>query len=360
MRVSAVEVIPYALRFAKPYVSARGALERREMALVRIATDEGADGLGEAVPLTLRGGAALGAVVAELRRAGAELAGAELDEGAVDPGPRRRLAAGLSAPATAALEIARLDLAGKLVGAPLWRLLGAARQAPVRCNATLSAGPADHVAAAAERWAELGFDSFKLKVGTGDDASLVEAVRRTLGPAARVRVDANGAWSAPEAAARLAAIEAAGIELAEQPAPTLEELAEVRAGTSIPIAADESVATAGDASHARKLGACDVATIKLAKVGGIGAARAIAGIVPSYLSSALDGPVGIAAAAHLAQVLPASEASYGLAHGLATQLLFADSVARTECEVRAGLLHLPEGPGLGVELDPTALMRARI
>jgi L-alanine-DL-glutamate epimerase-like enolase superfamily enzyme len=359
MRVRAVEVVPYALRFAEPYVSARGALERREMALIRIATDEGVEGLGEAVPLTLRGGAALGAVVTELREAGAALVGADLDQ--ADPGPPPgRLGVRLSAPAAAALEIARLDLAAKLVGVPLWRLLGAGRQAPVRCNATLSAGAPARVAAAAERWAELGFASFKLKVGAGDDVGQVAAVRSTLGRAARIRIDANGAWSAQAASARLGAIEAEGIELAEQPAATLEELAEVRARTTIPIAADESVASAADASRAAELGGCDLATIKLAKVGGIGAARRIAAIVPSYLSSALDGPVGIAAAAHLAQVLPASEATDGLAHGLATQLLFADTVAASQCEVRAGLLHPPDGPGLGVELDPAALERARI
>jgi L-alanine-DL-glutamate epimerase-like enolase superfamily enzyme len=354
MPISAVEVIPYALRFAEPYVSARGTIEQREMALIRLATDEGVEGLGEAVPLTLRGGAALDAVVAELREAGAALVGADLDS---DPGPPPF---GLSAPAAAALEIARLDLAAKLAGVPLWRLLGGERGAPVRCNATLSAGAPDRVAAAAERWAELGFASFKLKVGTGDDVGQVAAVRGALGPAARIRVDANGAWSAEAATARLGAIEAEGIELAEQPAATLEELAEVRARTTIPIAADESVASAADASRAAELGGCDLATIKLAKVGGIGAARRIAGIVPSYLSSALDGPVGIAAAAHLAQALPASEATDGLAHGLATQLLFADTIAASQCEVRGGLLHPPDGPGLGVELDPAALERARI
>jgi o-succinylbenzoate synthase len=357
MRVAAVEVIPYALRFAEPYVSARGAIERREMALVRIATDEGLEGLGEAVPLTLRGGASLDAVVGELQGAGAALVGADLGEDAREP---ETLGAGLSAPAAAALEVARLDLAARLAGVPLWRLLGAERAAPVHCNATLSAGPPDRVAATAERWAGLGFETFKLKVGTGDDVGQVATVRSAVGPAARIRVDANGAWSVSEAADRLAAIEAERIELAEQPAATLEELAEIRARTTIPIAADESVATAADATRATELGGCDLATIKLAKVGGIAVARRIAATVPSYLSSALDGPVGIAAAAHLAQVLPASEPTDGLAHGLATQLLFADTVATSQCELRAGLLHPPEGPGLGVVLDRAALERARI
>ena len=102
------------------------------------------------------------------------------------------------------------------------------------------------------------------------------------------------------------------------------------------------------------------ATVKLAKVGGVGSAREIAGVLPVYLSSALDGPVGIAAAAHLAQVLPGAGASAGLAHGLATQLLFAGTIASAECELRDGFLHLPEGAGLGVQIDERALERHRI
>ena len=76
-------------------------------------------------------------------------------------------------------------------------------------------------------------------------------------------------------------------------------------------------------------GACDCATVKLAKVGGLRAAMAIAAELPVYLSSALDGPVGIAAAGHLAQVLPDA----GLAHGLATANLFDEGVATREWEL---------------------------
>src|SRR6266542_5710145 len=60
MRITSVEAIPYALSFKEPYVTARGRLERREMVLVRARTDEGAEGLGDAVPLSLRGGSDVG------------------------------------------------------------------------------------------------------------------------------------------------------------------------------------------------------------------------------------------------------------------------------------------------------------
>jgi L-alanine-DL-glutamate epimerase-like enolase superfamily enzyme len=85
-------------------------------------------------------------------------------------------------------------------------------------------------------------------------------------------------------------------------------------------------------------------------------------VLPAYVSSALDGPVGIAAAAQVAQTLRAAApaGAIDLAHGLATQRLFSATVAATECELRDGMLHLPSGPGLGVEIDERALDQHRL
>lgn len=358
MKVTAVEAVPYALTFREPYVTARGRLERREMVLVRMRTDAGVDGLGEAVAMSLRGGADPAQLAREITELAApQLVGSDVDS---DPGRVAAVPAGLSPAASAALEIARLDLAAKLADAPLWQTLGAESAQPVPCNATLIAGPPATVAADATRWANQGFETFKLKVGVPGDVGQVEAVRGAVGARARLRVDANGVWTPQEAVIRLTAMERHGIELAEQPAGDLEDLAAVRNQTAIPIAADESVVDADDARRAIELGACQLVTVKLAKVGGIGPARAIADVLPVYLSSALDGPVGIAAAAHLAQVLRPAAPWAGLAHGLATQLLFADTIASVECEVRQAQLHLPSGAGLGVEIDEAALERCRI
>ena len=137
-------------------------------------------------------------------------------------------------------------------------------------------------------------------------------------------------------------------------------MAAVATATEIPIAADESVATGKQAARAARAGACELATVKLAKSGGVGGAAGIAKHLPVYLSSALDGPVGIAAAAHVARAIYRDSPDPGLAHGLATQALFADSIASRECELRDGSLHLPDAPGLGVEIDETALARLRI
>jgi L-alanine-DL-glutamate epimerase-like enolase superfamily enzyme len=355
VRLSSVEVIPYALPFAEPYVTARGVLTQREMVLLRVQDADGVVGLGEAVPLALRGGVGLREVVGELEGWG-----------------ETREVDGLSAPARCAVETALMDLQGRRVGK---RLGEGVRDEAVPCNATLVAGPPEAVAAEAERWARDGFTTFKLKLGAESapdrdiggpartrDVEQVRAVREALGSGARIRVDANEAWDLETARATLAALEPFEIELAEQPVKGLEAMAELAASTSIPLAADESVASLGEAEEAAALGACSYTGIKLSKVGGPEEALAIAGVLPAYVTSALDGPVGIAAAAQVA--LSLVEAGHPerlhFAHGLATQRLFASTIAAVECEVRDGLLHLPPGPGLGVEIDEEALQAHRI
>jgi len=352
VKIATVEVIPYALPFREPYVTARGRLEQREMVLLRLGSEEGLVGLGEAVPLSLRGGAALRQVVAELERLG--------ERDSLDEATLRGDAVALSPPARCAALTALLDLRGRKAAAEGTASPTAA--SPVECNATLVAGEPSAVAADALRWAEDGFTSFKLKLGTNEDIGQVIAVRRALGPEVRIRVDVNGAWSVPLAKLMMKALEPLDVELVEQPVASLEEAAEVAKGTRVPIAGDESIETPADAERAVALDACALTGLKLSKVGGPEAAIEIAEVLPAYVSSALDGPVGIAAAAQVAQTLSEGRGSNGaeLAHGLATQRLFSSTVAAVECELRGGMLHPPDGPGLGVEIDEAALKAHRI
>jgi L-alanine-DL-glutamate epimerase-like enolase superfamily enzyme len=321
------------------------------MVLLRLRSDDGLVGLGEAVPLSLRGGAALAQVVEELEALGGR---DSLDEATL-----RGDALALSPPARCAALTALLDLRGRR--APSEAESDSTLVQPIECNATLVAGEPAAVAADALAWAEDGFTSFKLKLGTGDDASQVRAVREAVGPEARIRVDANAAWDVDAAVRTLVELEPFDIELAEQPVASLEEAARVAPTTSIPIAGDESVETQADAERARDLNACALAGIKLSKVGGPEAAIEIAEVLPSFVSSALDGPVGIAAGAQVAQTLDAGTEGRGsLAHGLATQRLFSSTIASVECELQDGMLHSPAGPGLGVEIDEAALQAHRL
>lgn len=355
VQLASVEVIPYALPFGKPYVTARGVLGRREMVLLRVRDADGVVGLGEAVPLALRGGVSLAKVVGEL-------------EGWAE----RQVDEGLSAPSRCAVATARMDLLGRRAGDQ-----GGGEDEAVECNATLVAGDPEAVAADAEAWMAEGFTTFKLKLGaesvksgvehafsqTRDgDVEQVRAVREAVGPEARIRVDVNAAWELETAKRRLGELEPFGIELAEQPVATLEEMAELAAATSIPLAADESVASLAEAERAAAMAACAYTGIKLSKVGGHEAALQIADVLPAFITSALDGPVGIAAAAQVALSLAETSRPerLHLAHGLATQRLFAETIASVECELRDGMLHLPPGPGLGIEIDEEALQAHRL
>jgi o-succinylbenzoate synthase len=346
--IRAVEVIPYALPFREPYVTARGRLERRELILLRLTDADGLVGLGETTSLSLRGGRTVEAIAAELQG----LARMVDDE----PGgvSSSRLSRELGSPeAACAFATAIMDL-------ELRRHPPAEAPAQVPCNATLSAGPPGEVARSAEAWSEAGFGSFKLKVGGEGDVAQVEAVREVVGEDAKVRLDANGSWSAEQATGVLAEVEPLGIELCEQPVAGLEEMALVGAATEIPIAADESVTEPADARRAVELGACELATLKLAKVGGPVAAEHGEWGLPVYISSALEGPVGIAAAGRVAASMSAAGKTAGIAHGLATQLLFSETIAAVGPEIHDGALVLPEGPGLGVEIDADALRRHRL
>jgi o-succinylbenzoate synthase len=329
------------------------------MALLRVRSSDGLTGLGEAVPLSLRGGESLAEVVAQLEALGEAL----VEAGSWSASGSKRLAGALtnlSRPAACAVLTARLDLEARERRIPAWRAMGAKRAEPVACNATLPAGDPAETMARAEQWAADGFQAFKLKVGAGSDAGTVKALRAALGPGPRIRLDANGAWDLETAVRTLAECEPFDVELVEQPVESLRDMARLRHSSNIPVAADESVVTAADAERAVAMEACDLATVKLSKVGGHLDALEIAARLPVYLSSALDGPVGIAAAAHLAQVLRERDLDAGVAQGLATSRLFASTVGSCEAELRGAMLHVPDGHGLGVEIDDAALGRHRL
>jgi o-succinylbenzoate synthase len=161
--------------------------------------------------------------------------------------------------------------------------------------------------------------------GPGDDLARVEAVRDALGSGGSVRVDANGGWSVDEAVQRINALARFELEYVEQPCATVDELARVRRRVEVPIAADESIRTAGDPYRVKSRDAADIAVLKVQPLGGVRACLHIAERIglPVVVSSAVETSVGIAAGVALAAALP--ELPY--ACGLATvQLLRRDVV----------------------------------
>jgi O-succinylbenzoate synthase len=251
----------------------------------------------------------------------------------------------------AAEEIARLDLEARREERPV----GEPGAEAVPVNLTLAAGPPEELGVRAAEGLSAGYSTFKVKVGLPDDPDRVAAVREAIGSWPALRVDANGAWTVEEAVESIRALERYDLQFVEQPCQTLEELAEVRQRVSVPIAADEPIATADDVRAAAAAEACDVVNVKLAPSGGFTPARDALHAASelglgAFVSSTLDGPWGIAASLQLAAAERLS-----LACGLATLDLFDARIARVIPPPRNGVLAVPQGPGLGVVVDDDAL-----
>ena len=237
------------------------------------------------------------------------------------------------------VDAAQWDLAGRRAGQPVWQLLGAEDAPAVEVNATIAAPDRASAASAAAAARDAGYRCVKVKVGLGDDAGRLAAVRAAAGPEMAIRVDANGSWTVAEALAALRALEPVGIELCEQPAADVDACTAVASESPIPIALDES---APDALDDR---VCDAVCLKVARFAGISgvvfaARRARQAGYGVYLASMLDGPLGIAAALHAAAVVHPDYAC-----GLATLDLFEDRP--DPLPPSEGRIAVPTGPGLG-------------
>jgi O-succinylbenzoate synthase len=193
------------------------------------------------------------------------------------------------------------------------------------------------------------------------DIARVEAVRDALG-GGRIRVDANGAWDVDQAQRALGVLGRFGLEYAEQPCATLDEMAALRRRVDVPLAADESIRRAEDPLAVRAAGAADIVVLKVQPLGGVAAALRVAEAcgLPVVVSSAVETSVGLAAGVALAAALP--ELPY--ACGLATMNLLSGDVTASPLAEEGGTLPVAR-PGVDAqrlaafEADP-APWRARL
>jgi L-alanine-DL-glutamate epimerase-like enolase superfamily enzyme len=337
----AVETVRLPLRV--PLRAAWGELAERELLRVRVEFGDGDYGDGEAAPLEPYDGVSLAAVRAALDAYAGVLARAE---------PRTTHAELLAACASerplpqalAAIDLALWDRAGRRTGFPVAQLIAAGAARSVAVNASLGAEDRSGAATAAAAAVAAGFRCVKVKVGVGDDAARVAAVRAAAGDDIAIRVDANGAWDTPdEALANLHALAPAGIELCEEPVHGVRAMKEVRARSPVPVAMDETAAEHG----APASGAADAVCLKISRCGGISgllrdARAARAATMKVYVASSWDGPLGIAAGVHAAAGLRASgPVAYC---GLATLSAF-DGFEEV-LAASAGEIAVPDGPGL--------------
>lgn len=358
MKVTGVSWTSFRLPLRAPFRTARGTFTHREGIVLRLCTDAGVVGLGEASPHPASGAGGLRELEEALASLAPRLLGLRVE--CLEPSPGPDILPALAC----ALDTAVLDALARVRGLSVARLLSESVRASVPVNATIAAESDQGAATEAAAAREAGFRCVKLKVGMArsleDERRKVAAVRASLGREIALRLDANGAWDAERAVLAIRSLAEFGLELVEEPvAPgDLEGLARVRAACGVPIAADEDVTGAASARLILEAGAADCLVLKPMVVGGLRLAMQIAAMAraagaAAIVTTTLDGGVGTAAALHLAAALPAK----GPAHGLATGSLLAADVVARPLAVRAGRMALPEGPGLGVELEEEALAR---
>ncbi|MFI5561360.1 o-succinylbenzoate synthase [Amycolatopsis japonica] len=179
------------------------------------------------------------------------------------------------------------------------------------------------------------------RVSLAEDCARVEAVRAALGPRGAVRVDANMAWDVDTAVKAIGELDraAGGLEYAEQPCPSIDELAAVRRRVGVRIAADESIRRAEDPLKVAVAGAADVAVLKVAPLGGVRRALEVAEAcgLPCVVSSAVETSVGLAAGLALAGALPTLD----FACGLGTMSLLTGDVCGESLSPVDGRLPVP-------------------
>jgi L-alanine-DL-glutamate epimerase-like enolase superfamily enzyme len=318
-------------------------VSEREVLAVSLTDEDGVTGYGEAAPLEAYDGVSIARVEQALERyrpvveAASTMNGAEIVDACrrVDDLPE----------AFAAIDLALWDRAGRRANRPVASLITDTPAGAVSVNATLSAVDRAGAGEQARQAVEAGFGCLKVKVGVGDDAGRLAAVRAFAGPEVHLRVDANGAWDVEGAVGAIEALSPCGLELVEEPVHGLSRVREVRERVATRVSIDETAAEHG----ALTAGVADAVCLKISRCGGIGGLLAAATLVRAsgaepYVASTLDGPLGVAAGIHAAAAL----ASRGPlpACGLATLGMF-DGIANPLAPVR-GEIAVPAAPGLGV------------
>jgi muconate cycloisomerase len=277
--------------------------------------------------------------------------------------------------AKCAIDIALHDAWGKIVGQPIYKLLGGAVRVAVPVAHMI--GLMDETEALREGAGAVadGVRSLQIKGGVDleRDVRLSGALRKELGQAVTLRLDANQGYRNPKfAVAAVRRLADVGIDFVEQPTTGLPYMAEVTAASPIPIIADESCWDIADALDLTVARGADCISIYLAKAGGfVGASRvaqvASARLMPCDVNGSIESAIGTAANVHFALSQPAVELGAVIAisapadrhpHRIAGRY-YEDDVLAEPMAVRDGAILPLDGPGLGIVVDEAKLARYR-
>ncbi|MCX6572291.1 MAG: dipeptide epimerase [Candidatus Aminicenantes bacterium] len=354
LKITDVEIFLFDIPLTSPFRIAIGEMKAANDLLIRIRTDQGVVGLGEACPFPPITGETQATNAAAARSIRDMLIGK--DPLAIDALLREIGPLVHSNPsAVAAFDMALHDILGKVAGLPLFRLLGGTKNT-FETDITTSLDTLENMTAESKKYADMGYKTLKVKVGLDpdEDFARLSAIRAAIGHGVAIRIDANQGWTVPQAVYALRKMEPLAIQFCEQPvlASDTAGLKAVRSQSPIAIMADEALFGPADAIKLIRAEACDTFNIKVMKAGGLLNSIRIAHIADAanmrcMVGCMLESKLALTAAAHVV----ASQAN----------IVYADLDGNSDhvtdpiidgITVKAGVLTLPEKPGLGCDVDP--------
>lgn len=361
MRIRSVEAIPIQTTFKETF--RYGTTERKDCAnvIVRLVTDDGLVGYGEATPQAAFTTETQASIVEAIEQVAARsLVGRD----AVDPvvlitGLARQLP---RAPFTlTAVDLALWDLLGKASGMPVAALLGGRYRDRVPVHGSVGWGPAEDMVRVAQQQIEAGFTTLKLYAGRGAlDADLerLRAVRNVVPDTVAFMLDINGQWTMHDCERAFPTLKELGVVVLEQPisAADLGGQARVTALAPMVVAADEAVYSPEDVFAIARDRRAHAVNLGLSKLGGLQRAHQCALVAEASMTTVLIGSVlelGIATAAGLH--LAASIEKLPFPSYLIGPIKYRQDVASPSLQVDNGCVRLPQGPGLGIDVDDELL-----
>jgi muconate cycloisomerase len=364
VRIKTIESIAVSLPMRKPVKMAGETVARADNVLVRVESDDGVVGWGEAASAPTMTGETVASMMAAiahmarglLRRPSDDIAGASAAMDAQMYG---------NSGAKAAIEIALYDLAGRATGRPVHALLGAKRRSRIPVLAVIGSADAAGDLREAQEQRAAGYIIYKVKVGIGSPAADAERTRdicRALGTDCLVSADANQGWDVEDALSYVRALADSGLGFFEQPvhAHDLAAMARIAAATRVPIGADEGIHSRADIERHHVAKAAAGVSLKAIKLGGLSALLDASrlcdtlGMKVNISCKTGESSVASAAALHVAAIVP--DIAWGLT---VTSPGLAEDVAIEPIRIEQGYVEVSDRPGLGIEVDESRVRRCQ-
>ena len=365
MKITKIETTPYGVP-VKGFADAYTSFNRSDAILVRIYTDEGHIGIGEACAWEpeFYGETRESIESTILNYAAPKIIGEDpFDIGRIMMILDQNLARITCV--KEGIDLALHDLLGKILNIPVYKLLGGKFRNKIHVGSEIGINTPQAMADNALEVLKQGINVIKIK-GSDEmnlDIERIKTVRAAVGDDVQLRLDPNAAWDTMGAIRVMRAVEDCHLELLEQPIPSwdLKGMAHIRNNIGIPLMADESIWIPQDAIKIHDYGAADLLNLKIAKTCGLYLGKKVEAVaealgLPCIAGTELEPGISAVAKIHMA----ASMKIHPIASEF-TELTQVDgTILKKPLQVVDGCLKVPEGPGFGVEIDEDALEEYRI